>query len=257
MDFIIIGIVALLVSLLTFFSGFGLGTLLSAAFAFFFPIEIAIALTAIVHFSNNLFKLILIGKYVSWRVLKFFAPFCIAGAFGGAFLLVYLSDSPKIASYGLGSRQFTIGFQDIIVAVLMIIFAIMELRSFLKQKNIPESKLWFGGLLSGFFGGLSGHQGALRSMFLIKSNLNKEQFIATGVAIACIIDITRISIYTGRLEALNLTENAAHILSAVLPAFAGAYLGRHLLHKVDIEIIHKYVAWMLIVIAIGIGTGLV
>ena len=41
-----------------------------------------------------------------------------------------------------------------------------------------------GGLLSGFLGGLSGHQGALRSAFLIKCGLSKEVFIASGVVIA-------------------------------------------------------------------------
>ena len=58
MDYVIISIVALLVSGLTFFSGFGLGTLLMPAFALFFPIEVAVAATAIVHLANNIFKLI-------------------------------------------------------------------------------------------------------------------------------------------------------------------------------------------------------
>ena len=45
---------ALLASGLTFFSGFGLGTLLLPAFAPFFPVDRAIALTAAVHFLNGL-----------------------------------------------------------------------------------------------------------------------------------------------------------------------------------------------------------
>jgi len=62
MDYFILCLVALLGSGLTLFSGFGLGTLLVPVFAIFFPIEIAIALTAIVHFLNNLFKLALLAK---------------------------------------------------------------------------------------------------------------------------------------------------------------------------------------------------
>jgi hypothetical protein len=46
-----------------------------------------------------------------------------------------------------------------------------------------------GGILSGFFGGLSGIQGAIRSAFLVKSGLKKEAYIATGVVIACFVDI--------------------------------------------------------------------
>ena len=54
--YIVCSLVALLASGLTFFSGFGLGTLLTPVFALFFPIEIAITITSIVHFLNNLFK---------------------------------------------------------------------------------------------------------------------------------------------------------------------------------------------------------
>ncbi len=38
--------------------------------------------------------------------------------------------------------------------------------------------------MTGFFGGLSGMQGAMRSAFLAKSGLGKEAFIATGAVIA-------------------------------------------------------------------------
>ena len=50
--FVVCG-VALLASGLTFFSGFGLGTLLLPAFALFVPVDRAIAVTAIVHFLNG------------------------------------------------------------------------------------------------------------------------------------------------------------------------------------------------------------
>jgi hypothetical protein len=47
---------AFLASGLTLFSGFGLGTLLLPVMVLFFPIDLAIALTAVVHALNNLFK---------------------------------------------------------------------------------------------------------------------------------------------------------------------------------------------------------
>lgn len=58
MSYLIICSVAFVASGLTFFSGFGLGTLLLPAFALFFTVEKAIALTAVVHFLNGLFKLL-------------------------------------------------------------------------------------------------------------------------------------------------------------------------------------------------------
>ena len=68
MDFVIIPIVALLASLLTFFSGFGLGTLLMPVFAIFYPVEIAVALTGVVHLLNNLFKIALVYKNINLEI---------------------------------------------------------------------------------------------------------------------------------------------------------------------------------------------
>ena len=59
MEIILICLAAFLASLLTFFSGFGLGTILMPVFALFFPLEMAIALTGVVHLLNNLFKMYL------------------------------------------------------------------------------------------------------------------------------------------------------------------------------------------------------
>jgi len=59
---VVITLTAILVSGLTLFSGFSLGTILMPAFALFFPIPVAIAATADVHLANNLFKLGLVGR---------------------------------------------------------------------------------------------------------------------------------------------------------------------------------------------------
>ncbi len=68
MEYLLVCIVAFLGSGLTFFSGFGLGTLLTPVFAIFFPVDMAIALTAIVHFLNNVFKLTLLRKNINKKI---------------------------------------------------------------------------------------------------------------------------------------------------------------------------------------------
>jgi len=78
-DYVLITLTSLFVSGLTLFSGFGLGTLLTPAFAVFFPVPTAIATTAVVHLSNNLFKLALVGKQADWRVVaRFSLPAALA-----------------------------------------------------------------------------------------------------------------------------------------------------------------------------------
>jgi len=58
------------------------------------------------------------------------------------------------------------------IAVLLLFFAIFELLPRFKHFSFDRKYLPLGGILSGFFGGLSGNQGALRSAFLVKSQKN-------------------------------------------------------------------------------------
>ena len=127
MDIIIISLTALLTSLMTFFTGFGLGTILTPVFAIFFPIDIAIALTGIVHLLNNIFKLGLVGKDINIKVaIKFGVP-AIIFAFIGAELMIRLSDLQPLLSYYLFSTELFIYPIKIIVSILMIVFAMIEI----------------------------------------------------------------------------------------------------------------------------------
>ncbi|HPN88358.1 MAG TPA: TSUP family transporter, partial [Candidatus Omnitrophota bacterium] len=104
MEILIICLTAISASFLTFFSGFGLGTILMPVFLFFFPLDTAIALTAVVHLLNNILKMILLFKYVAWHVvLRFGIPAFIA-AFLGAQLLFFLEKIPALYSYSLNGK---------------------------------------------------------------------------------------------------------------------------------------------------------
>ena len=257
MEILILCIAALITSLLTFFSGFGLGTILTPVFAIFFPVEIAIALTGVVHFLNNIFKLMLVGKHADKQVVIRFGIPAIFAALLGAFLLLQISELEPIHSYTIGKKLFHITPIKLIVAILIIFFSLMEIVPRLKKIQFGKDKLFLGGLLSGFFGGLSGNQGALRTAFLIRSGLSKEAFIATGVVIACLIDFSRLGVYSIRFLKSGLQENLTLVISATLSAFIGAYLGSRLLKNVTFSTIQIIVTVMLIMLSLGIGSGLV
>ena len=257
MEYILPVIVALLASLLTFFSGFGLGTLLLPAFAVFFPTEVAITLTAIVHFLNNIFKTGLIGRQANLRVLLLFGLPAGLAAWFGAKALGMLADAPPLLHYKLLGEQASITAVNLTIAVLMIIFAITELGSVAKKVQLSPKLLPLGGLLSGFFGGLSGHQGALRSMFLIKAGLSKEAFIATGIVISLVIDVTRIGTYLSSGADWYESRYLGILIPTVLAAFAGAVLGRRLLARMTLENIQRMVASLIFLMALLIGSGLI
>ncbi len=257
MSFLIIALTAFVASILTFFSGFGLGTILLPVFAIFFPVDMAVALTGVVHLLNNLFKLTLVGRHAQREVVLRFGLPAIAGALLGAWLLLRLSGIAPLYSYQIGDRHFDITGIKLIIAVLMIFFAFMEILPSLQRWQLGKQYLTLGGLLSGFFGGLSGHQGALRSVFLIKLGLPKEAFIATGVVIACLVDFSRLGVYFSRYVGQHLIDNAALLMVAVGAAFAGAYLGNRMLKKVTLEFLQYLVAAAIVVLALLMGAGIV
>jgi uncharacterized protein len=255
MEFIIIGVVAFLASGLTLYSGFGLGTLLTPFFALFFPAPAAVAMTALVHLANNGFKLFLFGKAARRDiVLKFGIP-AILAALAGAILLSLLSDLEPLTSYRLFGNTFFIRPVSLMLGVLLMGFALIEF--FGSSWSVDEKFLPLGGFLSGFFGGLSGNQGALRSAFLLRCKLSKETFIGTGVVIACLIDVSRLFIYSSRFDLALYRERFPLLLTAILAAFLGAYLGAQFLKKVTIKFIQYLVGIMLLVIGALLVAGII
>src|SRR3990167_953016 len=143
MELILIGVAALLTSALTLFSGFGLGTILMPVFALFFPVPLAIAATAIVHFANNLFKLGLMAKQADWRGVgplwlppararlgrvgaRFSMPAAVA-AMVGAGLLNLFDRLPVLANYTLGGSIFEVTVVKAVIGLVIVVFALLEL----------------------------------------------------------------------------------------------------------------------------------
>ena len=259
MDYAVICLVALLVSALTLFSGFGLGTLLMPAYALFFPLPVAIAATAVVHLANNIFKTVLVGRNADWRVVfKFALPAAIA-AMIGATLLNLFAGLPSLTFYHMGGQKHEIYLIKLIVGVLIIGFACLNLLPRLSNVAFDRKYLPVGGLLSGFFGGLSGIQGALRSAFLIKAGLGKEAFIGTGTVSAVIVDVSRLLIYGLSFYTMKISQVESMggiILAAIIAAFAGSFVGARLMKKVTLQAVQIIVGVMLIVVGIGMATGL-
>ena len=257
MALILVAVSSLVAAGLAFFSGFGLGTLLLPVFALFFPVEAAIAVTAVVHFLNNLFKLYLMRQHIDQATVVRFGVPALAGAGVGAWLLLHLAGLPPILTYAVGGTEHLITPVKLAVACLMAGFAWYESRPAAEAAAASGAPvLVFGGLLTGFFGGVSGHQGALRSAFLTRLGLPKEDFIGTGVAIACVVDITRLAVYSGHMAAVDQEAARGLLLTAVCSALVGTWVARRFLHAVTMRIIQNLVIVGLLLIALGLGSGL-
>ena len=251
----VVCVVAFLASGLTFFSGFGLGTLLLPAFALFYPVTQAVALTAVVHFLNGLFKLLLVGRHTNLRVVLLFGLPALAASFLGAWVLLWLSEVKSQVSYTLLGREVLVAPAKVVVGVLLLLFSAAELVPRFRGLSFAPRHLPIGGILSGFFGGLAGMQGALRSAFLAKSGLSKEQFVATGAAVAFMIDISRLAVYVPAFLSERAALDYPVLAAAVLAALMGALVGNRYLKSVTMRGIKSVVSIMLLAVAVGLISG--
>ena len=129
------------------FSGFGLGTLLLPAFALFFPVEVAVGATAVVHLANNLFKLTLVGRHADRASVIAFGGAALIGAMLGALLLGRLTGLPDLLEYNLGGRTFSMTWARSLVGALILIFAVLELAPAAERLAFPRRFLPVGGLV--------------------------------------------------------------------------------------------------------------
>jgi uncharacterized protein len=270
--------VALIASALTLFSGFGLGTVLMPLFAVFFPVEVAIAATAVVHLANDSFKVALLGRNASRAVVVWFGVPAVVAAFAGAWVMLTLAGTAPLATYSIPSLRVHGSVEPIklVIAALLVLFALLELSRALQRLDLPRAMLPMGGLLSGFFGGLAGMQGALRSAFLVRAGLTRDQFIASAAVISVGVDLTRLLVYMigasplgrmapglarlgnkGEFGALREPRTLGLLVAACLAAFVGSFFGARLVRKVTMRTVQRIVAGMLLVLAGMLASGLI
>ena len=196
-------------------TGFGTSTILIPILLIFFPHVEVIFLVAIIHWFGNLWKILLFREGLNLRL------FILFGAVG-------LITSYVGASISLGSNEHL--FLRMLGIFLIIYAFFLIYKSHFKIPPVNVSAL-AGGALSGFFAGMFGIGGAIRSMFLLAFNLPKEVYIATAGAIGLLVDSTRIITYfTGGVE---LPKMLWYGLLLFIPiSFLGAQIAKRIVDKI-------------------------
>ena len=205
-------------ALATFFTGFGLNTILVPVFMIYFDAPLAVLMAGIVHLFNNILKVALTSRSINWHLFRNFGLPALLFAFIGAQLLNAVKD--------------TVGPQlTPVFGAIFILFALLELFNW----KLPLQGLWamrIGGILSGFFGGFSGHQGALRALFLSKLKMEPIVFVATTAIISLLVDLTRVSVYFSGSWLYNYYPT--YIMIYCVPsALVGTLIGRKYIQKVN------------------------
>lgn len=255
METLIVASAALGASLLTFVSGFGLGTVLMPVLALFMAPESAVALTAVVHLLANLLKVGLVGREAHRPTLLAFGLPAFLGGLAGGWLLREWARDVEPVTWQLGSWQFMTVPTALAIGVIMLAVALTELHPRFADWRPSARWLPLGGAVSGLLGGLSGHQGALRSAFLAGlPGLTPVAFAATGAVIAAAVDLARLAAY-GTSTWAPAAQHAGLLAAAGAAALAGTWLGARWIRKVTLPFVRRLVAVGVILVALRLITG--
>jgi uncharacterized membrane protein YfcA len=145
----------------------------------------------------------------------------------------------------------------LVVGAVLLVITALEFVPRLAPARFSTAALPLGGLLSGFLGGLSGMQGAMRAAFLVRLGLSKQAFVATGAVVATLVDLARLGVYGAGIPGRLGQVDARLLVAAVGAAFLGALAGNRILAAVTSEALHRLVAIMLALAAIALMAGLV
>ena len=224
-DIVLITLLTLIASIFSTITGFGVGTIMTSFLLFFFPFEYVLILVGVIHLFQSFWTAVIFRKYLNWRLILYFGIPAIFTSFLGAFLIFALSRN----------------LMTMMIGFLLLLYSIMLLVNpsfkFQPTKKIAIS----GGLIDGFFAGLIGIRGALRSAFLITFNLAKFSYIGTSGAIAVMGDLTRVITYLFQGKFVQSNFLLISLASSIPIAFLGTKLGKYFVGKISQNIYRKIV----------------
>jgi hypothetical protein len=150
---------------------------------------------------------------------------------------------------------------NLVLGILIAGFGIFELHPRLRALEFDRRYLALGGALSGFFGGLSGHQGALRSAFLAKLKITTQTFAGTAAVVSLLVDLARIAVYgaafLGAGSAVLDGDAGRLVATATGAAFVGVLVGRSFIRKVPMRAVQTATGLLLLAVAGALALGLV
>ena len=218
---------------LTVPAGFGLATMITPVVFLWLEPHEAVAVVGIVHGSHNAWKLKVLRQSVDYEAVKRYGWAMVVGALIGAALNTAVEADPLL----------------LIVGIALVMLPLLSISEKWTNYRLPETEDRIGGFGSGFFGGLTGHQGALRAMFLQKRLPDKSEYAATAAVLALVVDVTRVPVYVA-LEGWQILDAGWLILGLVLAAVLGVQLGKRWLKKWKSDTIRNGI--LLAIVASGV-----
>ena len=193
-------------------AGFGIGSLLTPAIAARNGAKLAVAAVSIPHIIGTTIRFWRFRHEIDWPIVRSFGFTSAAGGLTGALLSTWAT-----------SRAL-----ELVFGSLLILAGTSQATGYAKRWRLRGNLAWLGGALSGFFGGLVGNQGGIRTAAMLGFDVDKRRFVATTTAVALMIDLARVPVYLAVATA-ELRSLWATIAVAVVGVVIGTIYGERLL----------------------------
>lgn len=229
--FVLLGFVASIVSAVF---GFGTALIVLAVGSHILPVKEAIVLGTVLFAASTIFKTVLFGKHIDWKIAGTMAFASLPFAYLGASLLFNVP--AELLRRLLGAM--------ILLYVVLTVF-----------KLIPRFKIGTPGLICGsaaygFVSGLLGSGNLIKAIIFREMNITKQAFVGAMAATSVLSNAAKISAYSA--SGLLSSNQTAPIVGLVLGAIAAVLIGQKILHMVSAAHFEKGIQVVLAVSAIAL-----
>ena len=221
-ELLLVAIGSFLAAALTVPAGFGLSTILTPLVLLLMGPHEAVAVVAVVHGAHNAGKFAALRESVDFEAFRRYGVWLVLGAILGAVLQNEVPQKPLLA----------------LIGAFLVSLPLLSMSEGWTGYRIPEANDSLGGFGSGFMGGLTGHQGALRAMFLTRRLPDKMTYAATASVLALCVDLSRVPVYL-LFRYDEISQHAALTLVLVISALIGVRVGKTWLERLKSEWIHR------------------
>ena len=215
-------------------SGFGIGSLLTPLIALQAGTKTAVAAVSVPHLIGTGLRFWALRASLDRRVFWRFGLTSAAGGLAGA-LLNARASSPALT---------------IVFGSLLVFAGAAQITGSAQRWRFHGSVAWIAGALSGFFGGLVGNQGGIRSAALLGFDLPKERFVATATAIALMVDAARMPVYVAA-ERAQVAAIWPLVAISVLGVVGGTLAGQRVLMIVPEQRFKQIVGAIILLLGIA------
>jgi uncharacterized membrane protein YfcA len=143
---------------------------------------------------------------------------------------------------------------ELVFGSLLVLAGTSQVTGYTKRWRLRGALAWLGGALSGFFGGLVGNQGGIRTAAMLGFDVSKRQFVATTTAVALLIDMARVPIYL-TVESAQLARMWQTLSLATAGVIVGTLFGESLLARVPEHRFRMVIGVLLLVLGVSFLIG--